>query len=102
MIKKDPSDNRFIVTKLAEEIVGRDVSITAMYFADSDPTLHISDPKVVQDLYTIHNKYFDKHPIVREATIHLLGDSILFSDTNAEWRKRRTAFSPAFYKGKLV
>ena len=34
--------------------------------------------------------------------MRLLGRSILFSDTNAEWKKRRTAFAPAFYKGKLV
>lgn len=99
---KDPNDNRYIGTKVADDIVGKDVSVTALYFAESDCTLHISDPKIVQDLYTVNNKYFDKHPIVREATIHLLGNSILFSDTDAEWRKRRTAFSPAFYKGKLV
>lgn len=34
--------------------------------------------------------------------MRLLGNSILFADTNPEWRKRRTAFAPAFYKGKLV
>jgi len=90
------------VTRLANDTIGTDVSITALYFADVEPTLHISDPKIVQDLYTTNNKYFDKHPIVRTATIRLLGNSILFSDTNAEWRKRRTAFSPAFYKGKLI
>jgi cytochrome P450 len=64
--------------------------------------VHISDPKIVQELYTTNNKYFDKHPIVRDVTMRLLGNSILFADTDREWRKRRTAFSPAFYKGKLV
>jgi cytochrome P450 len=32
----------------------------------------------------------------------MLGNGILFSQTNIDWRKRRTAISPAFYKGKLV
>ena len=32
----------------------------------------------------------------------LTGDSILFSETTAEWKSRRKALSPAFYKGKLV
>ena len=31
----------------------------------------------------------------------LTGESILFSETSAEWRARRKALSPAFYKGKL-
>lgn len=100
--KRDPSDNKFVVTRLADEIIGSNNSVTALYFADSDPMLHISDPKIVQDLYTTNNKFFDKHPIVRTAALRLLGNSILFADTNEEWKKRRTAFSPAFYKGKLV
>lgn len=32
----------------------------------------------------------------------MLGNGILFSQTDVDWRKRRTAISPAFYKGKLV
>jgi cytochrome P450 len=34
--------------------------------------------------------------------MRLLGNSILFADTNPEWKKRRVAFAPAFYKGKLI
>lgn len=75
---------------------------TLVYFGPPDPTLHISDPKIVQALYTTHNKYFDKHPIVRDVTLQLTGRSILFADSGPEWRKRRSAFSPAFYKGKLI
>ena len=53
-------------------------------------------------MYTTNNKYFDKHPIVRDTTLRLLGRSILFADTDPEWKKRRQAFTPAFYKGKLI
>jgi len=47
--KKDNAapDNEFVLTKLANEIIGTDVSITPLYFADVEPTLHISDPKIV-------------------------------------------------------
>jgi len=75
---------------------------TLLFFGPNEPYLHICDPKIVQALYTTNNKYFDKHPIVRDVTMRLLGNSILFADTDREWRKRRTSFSPAFYKGKLV
>lgn len=32
----------------------------------------------------------------------MIGRSILAAETTPEWRKRRTAISPAFYKGKLA
>jgi len=32
----------------------------------------------------------------------MVGNGILFSQTDVDWRKRRSAISPAFYKGKLV
>jgi cytochrome P450 len=99
---KDPNDNVYIVAKIARENLDSDHKRTLIVFGPNEAYVHISDPKIVQELYTTNNKYFDKHPIVRDVTMRLLGNSILFADTNMEWRKRRTAFSPAFYKGKLV
>lgn len=32
----------------------------------------------------------------------LVGDGILLSPTNPDWKHRRTALAPAFYKGKLA
>lgn len=32
---------------------------------------------------------------------HLLGDSILFTESTKSWKQRRQAMTPAFYKGKL-
>ena len=60
------------------------------------------DPKIIQNLYTTNNAYFDKHPLVASLTKKLMGTSILFAQTDTSWRKRRTAMSPAFYKGKLI
>jgi len=34
--------------------------------------------------------------------MRLTGKSILFAETNPEWKQRRLAVSPAFYKGKLI
>jgi cytochrome P450 len=53
-------------------------------------------------MYTTHNKLFDKHPLVREVMMRLTGNSILLAETTPEWKKRRVAVSPAFYKGKLI
>ena len=68
----------------------------------NDPCVGIMDPKVVQAMCTTHNVSFDKHPIVLNLIVQLFGGGILFSQTDAVWRKRRTAIAPAFYKGKLV
>lgn len=62
----------------------------------------MQDAAVVEAMYTTKNKYFDKHPLVKDLTHCLLGDSILFAETTQDWKKSRKAMSPAFYKGKLV
>lgn len=61
----------------------------------------ISDPGVVKELYVQKNKYFDKHPLSKNVSYVLTGESILFAETTADWRDTRKAISPAFYKGKL-
>lgn len=73
-----------------------------LFFLNHQPFLNIACPKIVEDMYTKQNKYFDKHELIRELTRRLTGDSILFADTNETWRNRRKALAPTFYKGKLV
>ena len=79
-----------------------DQSKVYVFFMTNDPCVSIIDPKVVGAMFTTHNQSFDKHPLVLNLTRRLLGDGILLSQTTALWRKRRSAVSPAFYKGKLV
>ena len=62
----------------------------------------MQDPAVVEAMYTTKNKYFDKHPLIKDLCYPLIGDSILFAETTQDWKKSRKAMSPAFYKGKLV
>lgn len=62
----------------------------------------ISDPNVVEAMYTTKNKYFNKHPHIKDLTMCLLGKSILLAETSQEWKEARKTLAPAFYKGKLI
>ena len=47
-------------------------------FNSYEPTLFVSDPIMVNEMYVNKNKYFDKHDAVANALYPLMGDSILF------------------------
>lgn len=74
---------------------------TSLFYAFHEPIITVCDVNVVEQLYTTHNSLFDKHPLSQHLTHYLLGRSILFDESNQNWRQRRKAMSPAFYKGKL-
>jgi len=74
----------------------------AVMWISPEPMVLLCDPKNLEALYTTHNKSFDKHELVKLLTMELTGRSILFAESNPEWRARRKALAPAFYKGKLV
>jgi len=78
-----------------------DKMTTIIFFVTNGAGLSIQDPNVVGELYTTKNKYFDKHPLVKEVSLCLTGESILFAETTKDWKDSRKAMSPAFYKGKL-
>ena len=80
---------------------GTRAGVTAIAFITNGAGLAICDVKVVEAMYTTKNKYFDKHPLVKDLSLCLTGDSILFAETSEDWRKSRKAMTPAFYKGKL-
>ena len=63
--------------------------------------ISLHDVKALEQLYTTHNVHFDKHPSVQLFTLPLTGKSILVYEKSTNWRQRRKAMSPAFYKGKL-
>jgi len=71
-------------------------------YVGPSPIIVVTCPKVIEAMYTTHNKSFDKHDLVKLLTMELTGRSILFAESNPEWRARRKALSPAFYKGKLI
>ena len=93
-------DNYFLLKHFFDLLVNQNCK-TGVGFISTEPGLGIGDVKVVEAMYTTKNKYFDKHPIIGDLAFSLTGDSILFANTNPDWRQSRKAMSPAFYKGKL-
>ena len=83
-------------------IFGDGYKPVALFHFTAGPTVLISDPTVVEAMYTTNNKYFDKHPILKDLTVCMFGKSLLFAETSQEWREARRTISPAFYKGKLL
>ena len=73
-----------------------------MAYWTNEPWLLISDPVIVEAMYTTKNKFFNKHPMMKNLLYPMTGDSMLFAETSAEWRNRRKTIAPAFYKGKLL
>jgi len=73
-----------------------------VFFSGHQVYMFIGDPTVVQELYTTHNKLFDKHSMHKSLTYELTGKSILFAETDKIWKQRRNALRPAFYQGKLL
>jgi len=43
----------------------------------------------------------DKEPYVKNVAFPLLRNSILFDQTSEQWKHKRRAMTPAFYKDKL-
>lgn len=80
----------------------KDYCGVALAFITNQAYLNIHDPKIVEVMYTSKNKFFDKHPLVKDLCHVFTGESILFAETTDNWRLSRKAISPAFYKGKLV
>lgn len=98
--RNDENKHQFI--KLIENKVGgNNFNKTTVIFAGSQPIVALHDVKALEQLYTTHNVHFDKHPSIQLITLPLTGKSILFDETSTNWRQRRKAMSPAFYKGKL-
>lgn len=54
------NDNPWII--MVEEDFGEQQPGVLMWFTGFEPTLFISDPDMINELYVSKNKYFDKHP----------------------------------------
>jgi len=76
-------DNYFIMKHVFDSAVpsASESKASVIFFITEGAGLAISDPGVVQELYTTKNKYFDKHPLIKDLTYCLTGESILFAET---------------------
>jgi cytochrome P450 len=75
--------------------------VIAMYNG-FEPTLFISDPKILEELYVTKAKFLEKHPMMGRNQSPLTGDTIVFMPGNEQWAKKRKALSASFYKDRLV
>jgi cytochrome P450 len=64
--------------------------------------MFVNDLDMINDLFVVKNKYFDKEPYTYKLLYPLFGDGIVFSPSTEEWSMRRKAMASAFYKEKLV
>ena len=73
-----------------------------MVYNSYEPTLFITDPAMVNEMYVSKNKYLDKHEAVGNALHPLMGDTLLFQSSNENWREKRRALTSVFYKDKII
>jgi cytochrome P450 len=66
------------------------------------PSLMISDPAMLQDIYGSKNRFFDKSTLSRDILAPLMGDTTIFQPTSDNWRQKRKSLSATFYKAKLL
>ena len=64
-------------------------------------TLRVSDPVIVQDLYTRYNSLTDKRGQAQDLLAPVLGRALLFSKNDEIWKTRRNALKHVFYKDRL-
>ena len=60
-----------------------------LYFHANFCYVVISDPKVVEDMYTSKNKYMSKHRLFKDAVKCLAGNTIVSAETSKEWKESR-------------
>ena len=93
-------DNQHVLNHAVVSACPSDSQASVGLFITNGAFLVVSDPEVVLDLYTKQNKYFDKHPLVKEVAHCLTGESTLFVETTKDWKNTRQAMTPAFTSGK--
>lgn len=67
----------------------------------SELRLSVNRPEAIEELLITKNKYFDKHPSTAKLMGYVMGDSILFQESNLVWAHKRKVISQALYKEKL-
>ena len=66
------------------------------------PTLWVSDPEIVQDIYVGKNSKLDKDSLSLIMFEDLIGQSFVFAHNDDAWKQKRKACAHAFYKDRLT
>lgn len=62
----------------------------------------IQDHNAIKDMFVTKNSITDKHGFEMDLLFPLLGDSMLFSKSDALWKLKRKVCGEAFYKERLT
>ncbi len=95
-------DDQHPWTHMIEEDFGSKIPKIYGIFNSFEPTLYIKDPDMLNEISTTKNKYFDKHPALKNIFAPLIKNSIIFDESNQLWATKRKTLSAAFYKEKLL
>jgi cytochrome P450 len=68
----------------------------------SNPTLVVSDPDLVEEIYGSKNKFFDRSYVGEQLFKPILHNSILAATSNGTWALKRKILTQSFYKDKLM
>ena len=74
-------------------------AVMMTYF--SSPVLAITDPAMVQEVFTTKNRLIDKNGVTQITFEELIGHSFVFAKGDEKWQKIRKACGHAFYKDRL-
>jgi len=72
-ISEDRGDNYHPAFRSTRDFLGDWKIMNMSVFAGHQIYMLIGDPTIVQELYTTHNKLFDKHPNHKSLTFELTG-----------------------------
>ena len=87
---------------IADEYEGQEMAPIDTVCFGLVPTIVVRDVALIEELFVGKNKYFEKHPEIKDKFKLIFGDSILFDESGEMWRKKRKSLSSAFYKEKLL
>lgn len=77
------------IPHLLRTTFGMKVPKVFINFRGPIPILVFTDPELLHELYITKNKYFDKEKRIMPMFKEMIGESILFSQSNELWRNKR-------------
>ena len=104
LLSERPRQDYLPFGPMLEESFGKNVNPpdVVVSMMQSQAAIVINSAVPLTDIYVIKNKFFDKDSMAKVQFGTLFGDSIIVSQTNEDWSKKRKILSSAFYKDKLV
>eukprot|EP00347_Sterkiella_histriomuscorum_P011321 403372900 len=91
-----------IFTQYLTESFNGEIPPMVVDFRSSRPSLFISDPEIVQELYMGKAKFLDKYYRTQSLLKTLFGNTLLFEKSTERQALKRKHLSVAFYKDRMA